>query len=204
MITKLPYSEKINTTILEQVFSKSTTSYKYFWMKAIFESLQQEDLKLNKKTLFTKMIVDANVFLNTHQLQFGSLDKLKNAFDELSQFINDVSISDKQTLEKCIYSSDNLEVYKILYHFDENVPYRFLSPWYPKMNKNEVMNCSQQLMNRPIYALYDEYIILDLEFRKYLLEYRNEFALFANEKWLNFLSVKNKTIDATEDMRIFF
>ena len=56
-----------------------------------------------------------------------------------------------------------------LKHFNNNVPHWFLSPWFPGENKQEIYKKSQSYQNNCPYALYQDEIKVNSDWKGYLI-----------------------------------
>ena len=77
----------------------------------------------------------------------------------------------KSAIVNTLTTSNNTTSRRLLRYFDGEVPYRFLSPWFPaaKGDRKEIYNLSQSFVNDTLYAV-------------------NEHEVIINPKWISYLS----------------
>ncbi len=169
--TDLPFSSSINNNALASVFRYKAATYKYYWFLGIVEEVEKGRKNINKKNLFARMVANAWYPVNYFKLSFGAQDHLTKVIHELSSKTT-ISLSDKKSkiINKLI-KNKNKDVIKKLYHFDNLVPYRFLSPWF-KTRKNDngksVYLASQKDFENTMYRLYDDRIIINDNWFEYI------------------------------------
>ncbi len=124
------------TNKLSSVFYNTTTSYKFYWFISLLKLLaEREDRKIPIKDILVKMICNAWYPINYFKLNFGFSDKLDQNIDTIQSVLNipmDVSLRDLYDILQC--STDPF-VNSLILHFDQQVPFRFLSPWIRRFEK---------------------------------------------------------------------
>ncbi len=101
----------------------------------------------------------------------------------------------KSFIKKQIISNlDNAAIKNLLRVFTLNVPYRFLSPWFPGCSDAEVVTLSQTYSNNCIYAIIGEEIVVNAHWMDYL---RDNYAILHDYTFWNltlFLQKRNPNV----------
>jgi HNH endonuclease len=174
-IMNLPLVNKLSTELLASCFNSTSATYKFYWLLAIIEEVENGSNTIAKHRLFTKMVTNAWYTVNYFKLSFGKQDMIHNAVEKI-KFYEQLSIDEnKDTLSRIIEQSLNLNTRKELNHFDKNVPHWFLSPWFAKLagetdsqQKNRIHESSQKFQYNCLYALYKNEIIINPDWIEYL------------------------------------
>ncbi|WP_231490351.1 hypothetical protein [Pedobacter sp. Leaf170] len=105
-------------------------------------------------------------------MNFGRQDKLGVAID----FIKDregIDVDEKRgIIIQHLLTEITKETHQILMHFDQEVPHRFLSPWFPGMGDNwkQVYLASQNFERDVPYALFRDEIEINPDWFEYPFE----------------------------------
>lgn len=199
---ELPHSQNLPINLLSAVFNKTTATYKFYWLLAIVELVEQEKTQILKTEIFSKMISNSWYTINYFHLSFGKHDLLEDAVLKLID-IEHLTIDEKQNIvqERLMTSTDS-ETKKILQHFDKNVPHWFLSPWFQGDVKVDIYKKSQTFENQSLYALSKDRIVINPNWIEYLKQnskllksfcYWN-LALFLQNRNPNVPDIPNKLI----------
>lgn len=163
--TKLPIHQ------LAACFNSTSATYKFYWLLAILDAVQQQQREVEKKQLFASMLSDAWYTVNYFQVSFGQQDLIQSTVRQLKD-IEDITIDEQRTqIQSRLIQSENRDTMKLLFHFDNQVPHWFLSPWYPGKGKREIYQLSQSGENQPIYQLYRDKIIVPDSWFEYLTKH---------------------------------
>ncbi|WP_426326781.1 HNH endonuclease domain-containing protein [Pedobacter sp. R-06] len=81
----------------------------------------------------------------------------------MQQLKGSVLNEDRNKIKQRLDSSDLLATQKLLWHFDKQVPHRFLSPWFPSIaeNRNATYKVSQTFENNCLYAVDQTHITIN-------------------------------------------
>ena len=161
----LPVSNNLPVQKLASVFGSTVATYKYYWLIAIIELVEEGNLVIPKIKIFARMISNSWYTINYFHISFGKSDELQNAVEKILK-LEKLTIDAKKTdIIFCLENTNIKETIKRLFHFDTYVPYRFLTPWFPKtteetdnQQKNRIYNDSQSFINDSLYALHKEFI----------------------------------------------
>ena len=171
----LPYSDNLPINKLASVFGSTSATYKFYWLIALVELVEEGTIEIPKKKIFARMISNSWYTINYFHISFGKQDKFQAAVETILQAEN-LTIDDKKhNIDYCLEHSNNKETLKQLFHFDKNVPHWFLSAWFPKQDRNTIYASSSAFENDCLYALHKEHITI-------------------NPLWINYLKLNAKIL----------
>ncbi len=168
MITHLPHSETLPVNLLSAAFGKTTATYKFYWFLSILQIVEEGNVIIPKKEIFSRMISNAWYTVNYFKISFGKHDKVQEAVEILKKTEN-IPIDERRELvfSKVLLSS-NRESLNAIMHFDKQVPHWFLSPWFPKYSRQGIYKASQELLNNCPYRLFPDRIEINPAWVSYL------------------------------------
>jgi hypothetical protein len=198
----LPNSNSLPVNHLAACFNNTSATYKYYWLLSILQEVENGNLNVPKRNLFARMISNAWYTVNYFHVSFGKQDLIQQAVEAINQ-IEKIPIDEKLHLvyqKLCI--TTNRETERQLWHFNKNVPHWFLSPWFPKKDKNEIYQVSKSFNENCLYALYENEIVINPNWKNYLTlnaKVLKDFcywnlALFLQSKNPNVPDIPNKLI----------
>ncbi len=202
----LPLQPELSVSKLAGCFNNTTATYKFYWLLSIIQSVESGAYTIRKKDLFARMISNAWYTVNYFHVSFGKLDKLQSAIEVIKNVEKIVIDEDKITVFNVISKSENPVTVRELNQFNSNVPHWFLSPWFPKKNKSEIYKLSSSFRENCLYALRDDDVVINPDWKDYLLQnarilkdfcYWN-LALFLQKKNPNVPNIPNKLIKPLE------
>ena len=174
----LPQNSNIQTNKLSSVFNNTTASYKFYWFISLLQLFAERgDRHIPIRDILVRMICNAWYPINYFKLNFGYSDKLDQNIDTIQSVLNipiDVSLSD---LYDILQTSTDPFVNSLILHFDQHVPFRFLSPWI-KGSKREVVEQSQFFKDDCLYSLNTN----------------NKKYIEINPHWVGYLTTNNKIL----------
>lgn len=191
---QLPFSSKITISKLASVFRNTSATYKFYWFWAILEAVEEGKITINKKEIFARMLSLSWYTVNYFHISFGKQDLIQQAIFNIKD-IENLSIDDKQSviLDRLI-KSKNPETIKLLLHFDNNVPHKFLSPWLGSGSRAKVYEQSlDKNLNAP-YQLHKEHIVINDRWFEY---FRNNLGILKSFCFWNlalFLQNRNPNV----------
>ncbi len=167
----LPLDKSISISELSQVFNNTSATYKFYWFLAILQILVIKDRsKIKIRDILIQMIVRAWFPVNYFKLSFGMGDNLHKNIEELKQQLNlPIDIS-AENLTSSLNNIEDTKTKKLITHFSQHVPYRFLSPWIPYHSNRDTINKSAVFHNNCIYRFID-----------------NAKSIEINPEWINYL-----------------
>lgn len=191
---QLPVAEKLPVNLLAGCFNNTSATYKYYWLLSILQSVEKGNLKISKKELFARMISNAWFTVNYFRVSFGKQDLIQDAVRSINA-IEKISIDEnRETVFKKLLASTNSETFKQLWHFNNNVPHWFLSPWFTQMGKAEIYLASKTFKGNCLYALYQDEIEINPEWKNYLTSNTRILKDFCYWNLTLFLQVKNPNV----------
>ncbi|MGV8993375.1 MAG: HNH endonuclease domain-containing protein [Flavobacterium sp.] len=202
----LPSSSQLPIDKLAAVFSSTVATYKFYWLLAIVELVEEGATHIEKRKIFARMIANSWYTINYFHLSFGKQDLLQIAVETILKSENLTIDSERKKVIKVLESSQNSETIRQLNHFDKNVPHWFLSPWFPKAHKAEIYKRSAVFENGCPYFLSGNDITINpiwinyLQTNSLLLKhfcYWN-LALFLQRRNPNVPDIPNKLIKSPQ------
>jgi len=91
----LPNSNELPVNLLAACFNNTTSTYKFYWLLAILQEVEENHLVIPKRNLFARMISNAWFTVNYFHVSFGKQDLIQQTI----QFVNTVEkipIDEKQ------------------------------------------------------------------------------------------------------------
>lgn len=190
----LPHSQKLPVNLLSAVFNRTTATYKYYWLLALIESVEQGKLEISKRELFSRMISASWYTINYFHLSFGAFDMIEDAILKIRE-TEGITIDENRTeILNQLLSSNNKETVRVLNHFDKNVPHWFLSPWFPNKSKKDVYNASQDFEKKAIYGLEKDFIKINPLWQNYLTKNSKILKEFCYWNLALFLQTRNPNV----------
>ena len=161
----IPTSDNLPVNKLASVFGSTSATYKFYWLIALIELVEEGNIEISKRKIFSRMISNCWYTINYFHISFGKQDNLQIAVERILGAENLTIDEKKNKLDFCLENSNNKETINQLMHFDKNVPHWFLSPWFPKINnetdnqqKSRIYGDSQLFLNDALYALHKDCI----------------------------------------------
>ena len=140
------------------------------------------------------MISNAWFTVNFFHVSFGKQDLIQDAIQVVNE-IERIPIDEKQSIVfQKLSSTTNRETERQLWHFNKNVPHWFLGPWFQKMDRNEIYKASQTFNGKCLYALYDDSIAINPEWKNYLTDNARVLKDFCYWNLALFLQAKNPNV----------
>lgn len=191
---QLPVAEKLPVNLLAGCFNNTSATYKYYWMLSILQSVEKGNLKISKKELFARMISNAWFTVNYFRVSFGKQDLIQDAVRSINA-IEKISIDEnRENVFKKLLATTNSETLKQLWHFNNNVPHWFLSPWFTQMGKAEIYFASKTFKSNCLYALHQDEIEINPEWKNYLTLNTRMLKDFCYWNLTLFLQAKNPNV----------
>jgi len=184
------------------VFKNTSATYKFYWFLAIIDSIEKGKEKIDKKELFARMLANAWYTVNYFHVSFGKQDLIQTAIQKIKS-VEQIPIDcAKEKIVSILYNSNNPETIRELKHFDKNVPHKFLSPWLGSGAKKEIYNASQLSVNKPLYALYENYIVIDSDWKGVILINLGIIKSFVLWHLSRFLQTRNPNVNSIPEKLI--
>ena len=199
--TILPSSNNLPVNKLASVFGSTSATYKFYWLIALLELVEEGHIEISKRKIFSRMISTCWYTINYFHISFGKQDNLQIAVERIFKE-EDVTIDAKKSaLDFCLEHSTNKETIHQLMHFDKNVPHWFLSPWFPKninetdnLQKSRIYADSQLFVNDALYALHKDFIQINPIWIPYLKSNAKVLKDYCYWNLALFLQIRNPNV----------
>jgi transcriptional regulator with XRE-family HTH domain len=212
---ELPPSDRVNVSVLSQIFDNTTNSYKYLFFLSILNIIKRRKFDTLSPITFQEIIVEmlANAWYphNYFKLSFGTQNQIANKLDSLNLAIAEpilkFTYADKKLLRKSI-QSQNLD--DIITFISRYVPFRLIRPFFAqktkglldaKVNQTLVELCNEEFeITKPIYRFDSQYlkectaIVLNQDWIEYIAENYLIVKGWASWEWLQYMQQKNPNI----------
>lgn len=211
----LPPSERVNVSVLSQIFDNTTNSYKYLFFLSILDILRRRNFDTLSPISFQEIIIEmlANAWYphNYFKLSFGTQDQIANKLDSLNLAIGEPILQfrdpDKKLLRKTI-QEQNLD--DIVTFIGRYVPYRLIRPFFSQETRGlkdydvnpTIINLAKSQFNiqKPLYCFNAEKlkdcnaIILNQDWIEYIAKNYSIVRAWVFWEWLNYMQSKNINI----------
>ncbi len=197
----LPQSVTLPINKLASTFSSTSATYKFYWLLAIVELVEEGHFKIEKRKIFARMISNSWYTVNYFHVSFGKQDNIQLAVKKILN-IEILTIDEKkQSLNLRLERSQNKQTINELMHFDKNVPHWFLTPWFPKLPKEtdsdhrkRIYTDSQSFYNDSLYGLHKNVVCINPLWIPYLQNNSKIIKDFCYWNLTLFLQVRNPSI----------
>jgi 5-methylcytosine-specific restriction endonuclease McrA len=169
---QLPRHHKLPVNHLAAVFNKTTATYKFYWFISLLELMvERGNTRIPIRDILIRMICNSWYPVNYFKVSFGFFDMLAKNIQEIMQITDAGRDIPKLDLFELLLTSDNRTLNSLINHFDRQVPYRFLSPWFPSKSNKDIVELSSHFSNDCLYRI--------IETKPKTIE--------VNKKWINYL-----------------
>ena len=197
MGSRIPENKDLSTNKLSSVFNNTAASYKFYWFISLIQLFSdRRENTIPVRDILIKMICNAWYPINYFMLNFGYSDKLNENIFLIQKLLKVPIDSSTDNLYKLLQNTENPSVNKLIFHFEQLVPYRFLSPWI-KGSKTEVIRKSQNFTGNCLYRLNQENtktIEINPAWKDYLLFNSKILLDFSYWNLLQYLQIRNPNI----------
>lgn len=190
----LPKDFEVDTGRLTGCFKNTAATYKFYWMLALLEEVEQGKERIDKASLFAHMVAQAWYTVNYFKVSFGASDRLQQAIHTLKDLEGLPVDAPAEKIHAWLLASEQKETLRELWHFDKNVPHKFLSPWLGSGSREGVYALSQHGYNNPPYALYDDHVLLQPSWLQYFRRYAGILRGFCLWHLTLFLQARNPNV----------
>ncbi len=184
---------------LWHVFDKKATSYKYFWFLSILELYKEkQDASIPYKYILIRMASKAWQYVFLKNGRFSQSDQLPIYLRTIKSVLKMKDTEEESDVEDKIENGLLGYTYQMLNPLLKNVPYRFLSPWIPFTNNDDVKQKSQDRDSRCLYGLYDNHITIHEIWKEYLIEHYDEINIFIINGLKTHLNISHSDININD------
>lgn len=197
----LPRASNLDINKLSAVFNNTSATYKFYWLLAIIESAELGKTTIPKRELFGRMVANSWYTVHYFKVSFGKQDLIQDTARLIMDWENLSREISKSTLLEILIATENKKTINSLWHFDKNVPHRFLSPWTGRQNKeNEnvlrkrIYSDSQSFACGCPYRLDEKVITLNRDWQDYFTTNAGILKGFIYWHLATFLQVRNPNV----------
>lgn len=191
---QLPQSNALSVNLLAACFNNTSATYKYYWLLSILQEIEQGNSTIAKRNLFARMISNAWFTVNYFHVSFGKQDLIQDTVKYIHA-IEKIPIDEKLDIVfQKLTTTQNKASEKLLWHFNKNVPHWFLSPWFPGLQKAAIYTASKRFNENCLYALHDDSIEINPEWKSYLIDNSGILKAFCYWNLSLFLQSKNPNV----------
>ncbi|WP_315787386.1 HNH endonuclease domain-containing protein [Fischerella sp. JS2] len=212
MSQDLPKSNKVNVTILSQIFNNITNSYKYLYFLSILDIIKRRNFDTLSPISFREIIVEmlANAWYphNYFKLSFGKQDQIANKLDILELEITEPILKFRDTDKKLLRTAiNNQNLDDIVISINRYVSYRLIRPFFSQETRglkdydvnSTIINLANNQFDtkKSLYCFNAEdqkncnAIILHPDWIHYLEENYTIVRGWASWEWLNYMQQRN-------------
>ncbi len=190
-MTDLPIHKKLDTGALSQCFKNTSTPYKFYWFLSILDFVEKGQNEIQKKELFAGLLANAWYVVNYYKISFGTQDQIISKIQEIKGVENLNIDQKKEIVFKRLATSKKRITIEGLFHFNKQVPYRFLSPWIGDASSEKRVMESSLILNKTPYQLYPNKIVLYPMWVEYFKANLQILRAFCNWHLTTYLQKKN-------------
>lgn len=197
----LPNDQNPFIAPLTRVFAHTSATYKFYWLLAIVQAAEQDQRRIEKRSLFARMIAEAWYTVHYFKVSFGPQDLIMQAAHALREAEGLTVDVKKELLIEVLQGSERKATRNVLWHFNKQVPHWFLSAWIGKLGREtdtvyrqRIYRESQQFMGDCLYALHDEWIELNPNWIAYLKAHARIIKDFVYWNLTLFLQARNPNV----------
>lgn len=185
---------------IKHAFDKKTTSYKYFWLMSILDIYKDKQVEnIQFRQILVKMVSKAWKYVFLLNGKFSQSDKLPMYLINLQQETGLRRDSTESEVENELNKQfDSIKLRSKLGALLKNVPYRFLSPWIPYTNNEDVMKKSWSQETRSPYELYTDHVVISKLWQDFFVEYYNCLELLVEYGLDSYLIVSQDSKEAND------
>jgi 5-methylcytosine-specific restriction endonuclease McrA len=199
---QVPDAPRIPVSKLAGAFKNTSASYKYFWLISLLEAIKVRGDKPSNiplKELFAGMVAHAWYPVHYFRLSFGLQDKLGESVRAIHEnFPQRYPINIKTShLWRLLYEDERVE--KALFHFQKQVPFRFLTPWLGGKHSNRLieqkaLQFERECPYRLFPAFEPPYLQVNPNWWEYFLENNSVLRAFAYWHLARYLQKHNPNV----------
>ena len=136
--TTLLTTDAFKSAWLERMLGNNTASYKYYWLRALFDESLLYHGRLSFERLAARMVASAWYPVLCYRLRLGSRDALADAVAYAQQACGLARWSSEGDILKALASSNDVRLHRMLQRLCDYVPYRLIRPFYTERINREM------------------------------------------------------------------
>ena len=196
---------------LERMLGNNTASYKFYWLRALFDESLHYHGQLSFERLAARMVASAWYPVLYYRLRLGSRDALADAVMYAQQACGLASSASEGDIVKALVSTDDARLRRMLQRLCDYVPYRFIRPFYTERINGEVSGPvpdqvvnglimrfnAEDMAGAPYRFLPDDAgIELDPEWMAYFRDNRTVISGWLDMRLVQYLQARNPSVPA--------
>lgn len=212
IIQDLPLSNKVNVTVLTQIFNDTTNSYKYLYFLSLLDIIKRRNFDTLSPISFQEIIVE--MFANAwyphkyFKLSFGKQDKIADKLDTLKLEITEPILKFRDTDKKFLRATiNNQNIDDTVNSINRYVSYRLIRPFFAQETRGlkdydvnpTLINLANNQFNtkKPLYYFNAEdqkncnAIILHPDWIQYLEDNYTIVRGWVSWEWLHYMQQRN-------------
>jgi len=135
--TTLLTTDSFKSSMLERMLNNNAASYKYYWLRAIFDEALLYHGQLEFERLAARMVASAWYPVLYYRLRLGASDQLAAVVLHAQQVCGLASSASQGEIVKAITSSSDAQLHRMLKNLCNLVPYRLIRPFYAERISQE-------------------------------------------------------------------
>ena len=176
---QIPTNNNLPVSLLAGVFNKTTATYKFYWFISLLEILiERQQSTIPKRTILARMICNSWYPIHYFKISFGYFDMLSKNSQEIQRLLDLPIDINKDELFELLLNTNDRRINSLINHFDKQVPYRFLSPWFPQKSNAQIVQLSNSFEDNCLYR------IIENKPRK----------IDVNPEWISYLNLNYKIL----------
>lgn len=152
----IPQSSSLSTSAMNRVFSKTTATYKFYWLLSLLDlHVKSHRDRVLAIDVAARMVAYAWYPIEYFKLSFGKADSMSTIIPEVAM-LTGITVDDKledkseMIMQAVTYDKQVRTKVKILLN---KVPFRFQTPWIDTSIDSEMKRRSQLFENDCLYSL---------------------------------------------------
>lgn len=206
----LPFSEELNIGKLSRMFDSNRVSncYKFFWMLAILEKIDEAKTVFSYDELLNEMIVKAWYMVTEFNLKLGpcnTTDNLEEVVKYIQLTYGFASTEKAEKIRTFLENTDDKRISTYKSTLINNVPYCLQTPFYagikdPDKNKIDLINSQEHLLYYfEAFAKTNTRIMVSDEWVLYLIRNREILKSWVEYNLIGYLQRKNPNVPGIAD-----
>ena len=196
---------------LERMIEHNAASYKYYWLRAVFEEALLGNRQLSFERLAARMVASAWYPVLYYRLSLGASDKLADAVLHAQAVCGLASSASEREIVQVTESTTDASLKRRLKRLLDFVPYRLIRPFYADLVRREVQGGAPDAAINGLIARFNredaagapyrflpdgEGIELDSEWMAYFRDNRNVISGWLDMRLVSYLQARNPSVPA--------
>lgn len=192
MINHLPKSNIVEAGYLESMLHNFTTSYKFFWFKAIYTELLKGNRIMEYKKIVSRMIAFAWYPVVYYKLNLGQADKLAETIWYIHDSLGVPRETEQEKIVDFVYNCEDKKLVKMAKDFTDMVSYRLIRPFYQQQIQYE-RKVDLRFNDGKVNGIIEKYNVKDSN-AFYIMDKKNG-ILTVSAKWEQYIRLNKAVIE---------